>query len=408
MGKSTATRTRRRSRGEGSVYKTAEGRWRGAAAWTEPDGTVRRRVVSGKTAAEARDKLDGLRREVRQGVPIPRGKAAIVAEYLTQWTERDRVRVRPSTWLVREQHVRLWLIPALGRIALVRLTAGDVERALVEFMKAGRPRAEGGTEGRGRRPAVSPLTIRHVRATLRHALSDAERDGLVVRNAAAQARPPRVPYTPIAYLTPEQVRRLLDVTHDDELGPLYALAVSTGLRLGELLGLEWSDLDFGSGTLSVRRSLALAADGGYALGETKTAKSRRTVPLPATARLALQRQRVRQAERRLAAGSSWQDRQGLAFTDVVGRPWAPPHVSRAFVRAVQAAGLPRARFHWLRHTFATLALAQGVGLATVSDALGHSGVAITAQHYAAVTPGLQREAADAIDRALSGHAGDRP
>ncbi len=404
MAKSTATKSRRRSRGEGSVYRSADGRWRGAATWTEPDGTRRRRVVSGHTAAETRDKLDALRRELRQGVPIPKGKAPTVAEFLAAWIERDRARVRPSTWDVREQHVRLWIVPTLGRIMLARLSPADVERALGEFLKAGRPRAEGGREARGRRRSVSPLTIRHVRATLRHALSDAERDGLVVRNAAALARPPRVPYTPIDYLTPEQVRRLLDAAHDDELGPLYAVAVSTGLRLGELLGLEWADIDFASATLSVRRSLALTADGSYALGETKTAKSRRKVPLPATAHLALQRQRIRQAEWRLAAGSAWQDREGLAFTDIVGRPWAPPNVSRAFVRAVQAAGLPRARFHWLRHTYATLALAQGVGLATVSDALGHSGVAITAQHYAAVTPGLRREAADAIERALGTEA----
>jgi integrase len=301
--------------------------------------------------------------------------------------------------------VRLWLIPALGRIALARLSPVDVERTLAEFLKSGRP--VGGTAAakgtRGRQRTISPLTVRHIRATLRMALADAERDGLATRNAAALARPPRVPSQAIAYLTGEQVRRLLDATADDVNGALYATLVGTGLRLGEALGLGWPDVDLITGTVSVRRSMALRADGSYGLAEPKTVKSRRTVPLTAVARLALQRQRVRQAEWRLAAGTAWQDTRALVFTDAIGRGLRPRDVSYACAR-LRVPGLAKVRLHELRHTFATLALAQGVGLATVADLLGHSGVAITAQHYAAVVPELKRDAADAVDRALAGGA----
>jgi integrase len=178
--------------------------------------------------------------------------------------------------------------------------------------------------------------------------------------------------------------------------------VSTGLRLGELLGLGWSDVDLTAGTLSVRRSMARTADGGAALAETKTATSRRTIPLPGLAVDALRSQQDRQDAAREAAGSAWQDRDGLVFTDAVGRPLRGTHVAYTFRKARSAAGLPAVRFHDLRHSAATLLLAEGVPLAVVSDLLGHSTITVTAAHYAAVVPELRREAADAMDRAIGG------
>jgi integrase len=300
-------------------------------------------------------------------------------------------------------HVRVYLAPALGRIALTRLTPADVGRALTAFLTSGRPQgAEIRAPGRSH---ISPRTVHHVRATLRIALAAAVRDGLVSRNAAADALPPRVPHRPITYLSAPDVRRLIAMTADDVFGPLYMLAVSTGLRLGELTGLSWDDVDLAAGTLTVRRSLARAAGGGWALAETKTDRSRRTIPLPSTAAEALRRQRDRQGVVQEGAGSAWQDRDRLVFTDAVGRPLRPYNVSYAFQRARAAAGLPLVRFHDLRHSAATLLLAEGVPLIVISNVLGHSGIAITASHYAAIVPELRREAADAMDRALGGAEG---
>jgi integrase len=328
-----------------------------------------------------------------------RGRAPTVGEFLAGWIERDRARVRPGTWQVREQHVRLWLTPALGKIALPRLTPADVERVMADFLKSGRPPSDAARTRRAARRVVAPLTVRSIRATLRIALGEARRDGLVGRNAAAEARPPRAPTKSIAYLKAPEVRRLLDATRDHEFGPVYAVAVSTGLRLGENLGLEWPDVDFVSGTISVRRSLARTLDGGYALGETKTTRSRRTLPMTATARDALRRQRARQDAARLAAGTAWQDRDGLVFTDALGRPCNPLRVGHAFART-RVPGVPRVRFHDLRHSAATLMLAEGVPLPVISDWLGHSSIGMTSDFYAAIVPELRRDAADAIDRAL--------
>jgi integrase len=279
------------------------------------------------------------------------------------------------------------------------LTAVDVEDALARLMRDGRPPTAG--QKRPRRP-VSAVTARHVRATLRRALSDAQRAGLVARNVAADAAPPYVEHRPITYLSARDVTRLLDATADDDLGPLYALAATTGLRRGELLGLTWADV--ADGRLTVRRSMGRLRGNGWGLGEVKSARSRRTIPLPARARQALETQRTRQRFARNAAGSAWQDRDGLVFTDAVGRPLLPEHVSHRFAKDCARAGVPRVRFHDLRHSAATTLLAAGVPLAVISEWLGHSGITITAAAYAAVVPELLTDAADAMDRALGAEA----
>ena len=405
-------RTRRRSAGEGSVYRMADGRWRGAVTWTDADGTRGKRVVSGSTAADVRVKVDELRRTLRLGGMAPAAGRVTLAQYLTEWIERDQGRVRPSTWQSREMHVRVYLIPALGRLPLARLAPNDVEKALAVFLASGRPAPVGATaearertrRGRPAKAGIAPLTARHVRATLRRALADAVRDGLVIRNAAADARPPYAPHRPVVDLEASLVRRLLEATADDEHGPLYALAATTGLRQGELLGLGWPDVDMIAGTLTVRRSLAKATDGGWALAQPKSARSRRTIPLPGLARSALFRQQERQRTAREAVGTAWQGRDELVFTDAVGRPLRPEGVSYAFQKAREAAGLSAIRFHDLRHSAATLMLAEGVPLAVISEWLGHAGIAITASHYAGIVPELRREAAAAVDRALGGDA----
>ena len=233
MAEATTRRTRRPWAGEGTVYRATDGRWRGVVTWTEPGGRRCRRTVSGVTSVAARAALDVLRNELRLGTIAPAGSATTTGDYLTTWIERDRTRVRPSTWRTREMHVRVYLVPALARIPLAKLSAAYVERALSAFLATGRPDRPA-KRGRGRQNAagVAAQTVRHIRTTLRRALADAVRDGRSSRNVAADARPPYVAHRPITYLAARDLRKLLEATHDDELGPVYALAATTGLRLG--------------------------------------------------------------------------------------------------------------------------------------------------------------------------------
>lgn len=382
MPKSTGPRRPRRSRGEGMIYEAPDGRVRGSLLLPHPDGTKSvRRWVSGRTRAEVVRKLDDLRKASEVGYPTGEATAA----YLARWIVTVRPRLRAATHREYARHVTAYWTPLIGPVELARLTPAHVERAMAALGERG----------------LSSQTIRHARSTLRRALHDAERDGLVNRNVAALARPPALVRPEMRALTADEAGRLIAATADDPFGPLFALAIGSGLRLGEMLGLAWSDIDLPGRSLTVRRSLSRAHAGGYELAEPKTKRSRRTVMLPAVALDALRRQKARQAVVRLAAGTAWQDGRGLVFTDDVGRSPAPETVSRAFRDAADRLGLP-VRLHDCRHTAASLMLAAGVPLKVVSEALGHSSIAITADTYSHVTPDLMRTAADAMDRALDG------
>jgi integrase len=324
--------------------------------------------------------MDALRKEAEAGFPT----GLTTGDYLARWVVAVRSTIRPSTHAEYVRHVTDYWRP-LAPTPLTRLTPAMVERTMADL------------EARG----LSAQTIRHARSTLRRALKDAQRDGIVNRNVAALASPPRAEPPEMHSLTAAQVGRLVDATADDDHGPLYALAVGSGLRAGELCGLRWSDVDLEGRSLVVRRSLIRASGGGYELAEPKTARSRRTVMLPSVALEGLRRQKARQAAARLAAGPAWQDTAGLVFTDAVGRPVRPDALSAAFRATADRLGLA-VRLHDLRHTAATLMLAAGVPLKVVSEALGHSSIVVTADIYAHVTPDLRREAADAMDRALGG------
>ncbi len=200
------------------------------------------------------------------------------------------------------------------------------------------------------------------------------------------------------YLTPHDARRFLSVIQDDPLEPLYTLAMTTGMRLGELLGLRWQAVD---GTdLQVRVTLTRTA-AGWSLTEPKTPKSRRRIALSSTATAALRRQKVKLAEARLRAGEAWAD-HGLVFTDAFGEPLFGSRITERRLRPVlRRAELPLIRFHDLRHTAATLMLSAGVHPKVVSEMLGHSSVAITLDRYSHVVPTMREEAALRIDQLLS-------
>ena len=382
------TKRPRRSAGEGAIYETADGRLRGSVLVDLPDGGQKRIYVSGRTRADVVRKLDAKRKESAAGAVT----GETLGEYLSRWIVACKPRLRPATHTEYARHVNQYWA-ALARTPLTRLRPLDVEQRLGQLLERG----------------LSPQTVRHARSTLRRALNDAIREGILNRNAAALARPPRVAGREMRALSPSEAGRLLSATAEDSWGPFYAVALGTGCRLGELLGLSWDDVAEDGASIVVRRSLA-AVDNidpetgkrrrTWRLAEPKTAKSRRTVMLPTIAIEALRRQKARQAAARLAAGAAWQDQHHLIFTDALGRPARPDNVSGYFRAAVDTLGLPHVRFHDLRHSAATLMLSQGVPLKVVSETLGHSSIAITADVYQHVTPDLRREAAEAMDRAL--------
>jgi integrase len=224
---------------------------------------------------------------------------------------------------------------------------------------------------------------------------------LISRNPAGFVDAPRPTPPQIQPLAPEQINQLLSASQGDRLHALYVVAVSAGLRQGELLGLRWSDLDLERASLSVQQQVQRTRE-GWVFSEPKTAKGRRTVTLPRMAIGALRTHRQYQLAERLAAGATWSD-HGLVFTNHVGGPIEKQNlVRRSFRPLLTRAGLPMIRFHDLRHSAATLLLHQGVHPKVVQERLGHATIGVTMDIYSHVMPTLQREAADGLDRFFTG------
>jgi integrase len=245
----------------------------------------------------------------------------------------------------------------------------------------------------------SPRTVQYALHVLRIALARAVRWGLVPRNVATMVDGPRVPRRRVPVLTGEEAQRFMIAVRDDRLGALYVVALSLGLRQGEVLGLRWSDVDLDRQSLTVGAALQRVSGKGLVLVEPKTETSRRKITLPGYCLGVLREHRVRQLRDRLLAGSRWSE-TGLVFTSALGTGLESGLVTKRLQRILAACGLPRLRFHDLRHSAASLLGAQGVPPRVVMEVLGHSRISVTMDLYSHVFPSLLGDAAKAMERAL--------
>jgi len=292
--------SRRRANGEGTIVRRKDGRYHAAYYVLTPEGTRERRFVYGKTWDECHDKLTEMKAKTAQGIPLA-VKAWKLGDYLHHWlTEIAGSRLRPTTLAGYETVVRVHLVPALGTKPLARLTPQDVRRLLAAKRASG----------------LSVRMVQYIHAVLRNALQTAVREELIARNVAKLVQVETPDYAVGQGLTLVQARRLLDTVQPTRWRSLYVLALMLGLRRGELLGLQWSDVDLEGGRLTVRHNLVRAA-GTLQMNSPKTRRSRRTLPLPAPVVAALKEQRTRQAKERLKAGSSWADND-LVFATALG------------------------------------------------------------------------------------------
>ncbi len=310
-------------------------------------------------------------------------------EYLARWQEAAAPTLRPSTRRRYADLIRLHVLPVLGHVRLAKLGAADVQRLYADRLAAG----------------LSPTSVRQIHSVLHRALDQAVRWGLLARNVTDAVDPPRPAHPEAKTWDARQVAAVLGAAaRSDDLEALWRLALLTGMRRGELLGLRWADLDLDRGALAVRRTMSRGADSRLVVGEPKTASGRRQIALPATAVEHLRRHRVRHLEARLAAGPAFDDRD-LVFPNQTGGPLHPNSLARRFKQLIERAGVPPIRFHDLRHTCATLMLANGEHPKVVQERLGHSDIKMTLDLYSHVAADMQRHAADRLDAAIEA-AGD--
>lgn len=373
----------KRANGEGSIFRRPNGAWAGALTYVDPDGRGRRRTVYGRTQGEVRDKLRQARGRADAGQPV-RDASITLGAWLDRWIGQalevsDRKRATKDLYATL---ARKHLAPALGHVPLDRLRPSDVEGLVVRLRAAG----------------LAGSTIRSVYTVLRAALEIAVRDGLVRINVAAAVKRPGIERTEAAYLTAADAQRLLAALRGDRLEALFRLMLATGLRRGEALALHWADVDLDGATVRIRGTLSRTSR-GLAIGAPKTERSNRVVPLPRSTVETLRGHRTRQLAERLAAGPVWTD-EGLVFTSEVGTALEPRNVLRRFQLVACQLGLAGVSLHTLRHSAASFLLAAGTHTKVVSEHLGHSSYAITADIYSHVAPVQAREAADRLDAAL--------
>jgi integrase len=329
-----------------------------------------------------------LRELVRQRDFLAAGSDARLADWLEHWL--GTIDVGPRTYISYEGHVRRHIVKGLGGVKLRALTPTMISGWLGTVTSAA-PQKEDDEDRPAEDRPLSPGTRTRILATLRVALAAAVDDELLERNPAALVKPPRVTERKAQAMTTDQVRAFLDGTRDDRLAALYLLAVTTGMRQGELLGLRWDDIE--GDRIAVRGTLA-RLDGRYVLVPPKSRREREVRVGPATV-AALRAHRARQAEERLAAGSRWMER-GLVFCRADGEALNGSVVTHAFSAHLTRLGLPPFRFHDLRHTANTLLIEATGDVAAAATMLGHSSWQMT-QRYTHVQEAQLERAAEVME-----------
>lgn len=371
----------KRTNGEGTYRQRDDGKWE--CRLRLPNGI--RKSLYGRTLEEVKAKRKQAERDIEAGLDLSK-PSQTVSEFLTAWlADTAQSSVRARTYVSYEQLVKKHITPRMGDVKLAKLTPQHVERMMREMVAAG----------------LSPATAQQARAVLRRALSFALKWGLVTRNVAALATPPRSVKKPVKPLTTDQTRAFLAHVRQAEHRhwPLFTVAAYTGLRAGELYGLRWQDVDLTVGTLRVSQTV-VQLPGGWAFGQPKTEKSARPLPLVPEVVDALKATRKRQLEERLAAGGRWQNHD-LVFTTTIGTPFSASNVNVSLHNALEAAGLPHMGIHGFRHGCASMLLEKGVHMRVVMEWLGHSQISLTMNTYSHVAPTVLHDAARALEAALA-------
>ena len=377
---------KRRPSGDGMVRKREDGRWEGRiVVGHKENGEPIFRYVLAKTQKELLAKLHR-DMDIYQDAQLTEDSRMTLGEWLDRWMEEyGAVTLRPNTLRSYEQYIRCYVKPYLGGKIVSRVTRLDIQKLYRKLKKEGRvhDHPEYGHE-------LSDSMVLRIHAMLHRCLKDAERDHIVPYNPTDGVKLPKSNYKPKQVLDREQMDSFLAAVDKNEIWrDFFYTELTTGLRRGEICGLMWRDFDENAGTLKILRSVNVPKRGEMEIGETKTERGRRTIRLPPSTV-----QRLK--ERKKHAVSQWIFPEPLAPEKPV-RPSAAYYWMKVLLKE---AGLPHIRFHDLRHTFATMALENGMDIKTLSAMLGHVSAATTLDIYTHITSDMLSEAAAKIDRGL--------
>ncbi len=379
---------KRRANGEGSIRKRPDGRWEGRyTAGRDPEtGKTVYKNVLGKTQAEVKVKL---KQAIQENTEVDTLKAEkyTIGQWMDVWFENyAKIKVRPSSHQTYRGYIDNHIKPNIGKIPLGKLTTLELQKFYKKLLSKGRVDR---IEAKGQPKGLSPKTVRNIHQVISSAMDFARSQKLIAINPTDNCALPKLEHREMKTLPVEQLVSFLQEAKESGVFEMYYIELATGLRRGELLGLKWEDLDLEQGILRVQRQIA-RINGEVVEASLKTKNSYRTISLGEDAVGILKEQRKK------CGGSEY------VFPSPTGGPISPDSVLQMLHRVLKRAGLPKVRFHDLRHTFATVALQNGVDIKTVSGMLGHYSAGFTLDTYAHVTTAAQREAAKTMGSVLSG------
>ena len=396
----------RNAQGGGTIRQRPDGRWEGRVTLGRDPGTGKQvqKSIYGATQREVRQKMQKMLVELDEGVYIEPSKITVKA-WLETWLAEYNGDVKPATIVSYRQHIQNHIVPALGAVKLSALTPTAVQRFYNELQRSGvktPKRDETGKIVRAKGEVVyttspmSPKTVKNVHGVLHQALKQAMRLGYIRSNPTETCILPRIEKAEMRPLDAPEIKRLLASLGDDVYCTLLKVDLFTGMRQGEILGLQWSCVDFDRGTITVNKQLAHPREKGerYRLASLKNDKPRTIQPAPFVMNL-LREHRRRQLQQRMLAGSLWDDAgiPDLVFTSETGRYLNYTAVWRRYKLELERAGLPSNRFHDLRHTYAVTSLRAGDDVKTVQENLGHHTAAFTLDQYGHVTESMRAASA---------------
>lgn len=374
---------KRRANGEGNIRKRKDGRWEGRyTAGHDPEtGKQLFKNVLGKTQAEVKDKLNAALEELKR-IDVVVSDQMTTGEWLDTWLEHyAKPLMRATTYNNYETLIRLYIKPYVGEVKLNKLTTLQIQKLYNRLLTNGRfDRPEAKDQPKG----LSGKTVRNIHTVIHSACEKAIMERILAVNPTKGCRLPKKDHTEMKVLPPEKLADFFREAKETGVFELYYLDLSTGLRRGELLGLKWSDIVFENRTLEVKRQIQ-RVNGVIQETAPKTRNAYRKILLPVEAVEILQQYREQQTLE-----------SEYVFSSPTGGIMEPDCARKMLKRVLQRAGLDEMRFHDLRHTFATLALQNGVDVKTLSGILGHYSAGFTLDTYAHVTTQMQEDAANKV------------
>lgn len=373
--------TKRRGNREGTILQRKDGSWMAQITLSlhPVTGKPVRRTVYGKTRKDAQAKLDAMKRAQAEGT-LRAPDRTTVADWAQEYLNNAQGRLKAGTYQSYELNMRLYVLPHLGRIRLEKLTARDVA-GMVDTL----------AREKGARTSQYARTLTSMMLNYAVALD------VVPRNVAKNTRPPKASRQEMAFWHPPEIRTFLQAAQGHRLESLFRLALSTGMRKAELLGIRWNDLR--GDTLSIRQTVIRL---GYVphVDTPKTAAGQRDIVLDPETLEGLRARRVAYQEERAAAGERWQEHD-LMFAGLDGAPLMPWRLDYHWRALRDGCGVSHIRFHDLRHTYASLAIASGMDVRMLAERLGHADASITLKVYAHVFSGQRRRAAISLGSLLA-------